>query len=246
VGHCHANGVAHRDLKLENIFLDGDDNVKLGDFGFSCEMKGGETLKESLGSPNYAAPELLRKKCEYEGSGVDVWSCGVILYALLCSELPFDEEPISALFRKIKAGSYSVPHFLTDEAQDLIAKMLVVDATSRIAIEGIKGHPWFTKDLPADLFEKTAEEQSEVEENTRDECEENKRSLEAEDSIWHQTVSTLLDFTMSVASASHSVVSALLPTSSKSPSTISLVASEKLLQKLTARCSNSPSIEIIL
>lgn len=81
--------MAHRDLKLENILLDSGLNPKIADFGLSNLMKDGKFLKTSCGSPNYAAPEILQHK-EYEGTSVDVWSCGIILYTLLFRVLPFD------------------------------------------------------------------------------------------------------------------------------------------------------------
>jgi 5'-AMP-activated protein kinase catalytic alpha subunit len=93
--------VVHRDLKPENLLLDSDKHVKIADFGLSNMMHDGSFLKTSCGSPNYAAPEVITGKL-YAGPEVDVWSCGVILYALLCGKLPFDEETIPTLFKKIK------------------------------------------------------------------------------------------------------------------------------------------------
>ncbi|KAM3313953.1 hypothetical protein ACQJBY_033066 [Aegilops geniculata] len=101
VEYCHRNMVAHRDLKPENLLLDSKYNVKLADFGLSNVMHDGHFLKTSCGSPNYAAPEVISGKL-YAGPEVDVWSCGVILYALLCGTLPFDDDNIPKLFKKIK------------------------------------------------------------------------------------------------------------------------------------------------
>jgi 5'-AMP-activated protein kinase catalytic alpha subunit len=75
--------------------------IKIADFGLSNLMKDGKYLKTSCGSPNYAAPEVVSGKL-YCGADADVWSCGVILYALLAGQLPFDEEVLPALFKKIK------------------------------------------------------------------------------------------------------------------------------------------------
>jgi 5'-AMP-activated protein kinase catalytic alpha subunit len=97
---AHFNLVAHRDLKPENILLDSGFNVKIADFGLSNLMKDGKFLKTSCGSLNYAAPEILLHK-NYEGTSVDVWSCGIILYTLLFGALPFDEEVVSILYKKI-------------------------------------------------------------------------------------------------------------------------------------------------
>ncbi|PNX72559.1 SNF1-related protein kinase catalytic subunit alpha KIN10, partial [Trifolium pratense] len=101
VEYCHRNMVVHRDLKPENLLLDSKWSVKIADFGLSNIMRDGHFLKTSCGSPNYAAPEVISGKL-YAGPEVDVWSCGVILYALLCGTLPFDDENIPNLFKKIK------------------------------------------------------------------------------------------------------------------------------------------------
>lgn len=148
IAHCHAQGVVHRDLKPENILMDADNNVKIADFGLSSQWKKGELLTESCGSPNYAAPELLSKGCKYEGPEVDVWSCGVVLYTLLCGCLPFDDESIPALFKKIKQGQYTIPGYISPDAKDLIIKILTVDPASRISLQEIREHAWL-KDEPA-------------------------------------------------------------------------------------------------
>ncbi|KAL8248752.1 hypothetical protein R6Q59_005620 [Mikania micrantha] len=84
----------------------------------------------------------------YAGPEVDVWSCGVILYALLCGTLPFDDENIPNLFKKIKGGIYTLPSHLSPGARDLIPRMLVVDPMKRITIPEIRVHPWFQAHLP--------------------------------------------------------------------------------------------------
>lgn len=104
VEYCHHHMVVHRDLKPENLLLDKNLNVKIADFGLSNVMTDGQFLKTSCGSPNYAAPEVIRGN-HYAGPEVDVWSCGVILFALLCGTLPFDDENIPNLFKKIKGCS---------------------------------------------------------------------------------------------------------------------------------------------
>ncbi|KAJ4991611.1 hypothetical protein SVAN01_02992 [Stagonosporopsis vannaccii] len=110
-------------------------------------MTDGNFLKTSCGSPNYAAPEVISGKL-YAGPEVDVWSCGVILYVLLVGRLPFDDEYIPSLFKKIAAGNYSIPNYLSPGAVSLIKKMLMVNPVHRITIGEIRMDPWFTKDLP--------------------------------------------------------------------------------------------------
>jgi len=161
VDHCHRRGVAHRDLKPENIFLDKDKNVKLGDFGLSGEIREGEFLTESCGSLNYAAPELLHKSCAYKGPEVDVWACGIVLFALLSNMLPFDSHSSQDLARKIRRGRYVVPGFVSAGAKDLISRMLTIDVEKRASIEEIREHQWFKADLPAQLFERPAESEPE-------------------------------------------------------------------------------------
>ncbi|VAH21624.1 unnamed protein product [Triticum turgidum subsp. durum] len=147
VEYCHRNMVVHRDLKPENLLLDSKCNVKIADFGLSNVMRDGHFLKTSCGSPNYAAPEVISGKL-YAGPEVDVWSCGVILYALLCGTLPFDDENIPNLFKKIKGGIYTLPSHLSPLARDLIPRMLVVDPMKRITIREIREHSWFKARLP--------------------------------------------------------------------------------------------------
>ncbi|KAG7543881.1 Protein kinase domain [Arabidopsis thaliana x Arabidopsis arenosa] len=151
VEYCHRNMIVHRDLKPENMLLDSKCNIKIVDFGLSNVMHDGHFLKTSCGSPNYAAPEVISGK-PYSGPEVDIWSCGVILYALLCGTLPFDDENIPTLFDKIKKGMYTLPDHLSYVARDLIPRMLMVDPLMRISITEIRQHPWFNNHLPFYLY----------------------------------------------------------------------------------------------
>lgn len=146
VEYCHRHKIVHRDLKPENLLLDDNLNVKIADFGLSNFMSDGNFLKTSCGSPNYAAPEVISGKL-YAGPEVDVWSCGVILYVMLCGRLPFDDEFIPALFKKISNGVYTIPNYLSPGAKNLLTRMLVVNPLNRITIHEIMQDPWFTTNI---------------------------------------------------------------------------------------------------
>ena len=108
IEYSHKLKIVHRDLKPENVLLDNDLNVKIADFGLSSEIKDGDFLKTSCGSPNYAAPEVIRGGF-YTGPEIDVWSCGVILYVMLCGRLPFEDEDVQTLFTKISRKFHAFP-----------------------------------------------------------------------------------------------------------------------------------------
>ncbi|EFN76829.1 5'-AMP-activated protein kinase catalytic subunit alpha-2 [Harpegnathos saltator] len=131
------------------------------DYCLSNMMMDGEFLRTSCGSPNYAAPEVISGKL-YAGPEVDIWSCGVILYALLCGTLPFDDEHVPTLFRKIKSGIFPIPEYLNKSVISLLCHMLQVDPMRRATIEDIKKHEWFQKDLPSYLFPSPVEQDSSV------------------------------------------------------------------------------------
>lgn len=110
-------------------------------------MKDSLALKTACGSPNYAAPEVISGR-SYGGVEVDIWSLGVILYAMVCGSSPFDDESMAALFAKIKEGKYYMPNIISTDVQDLINRMLQPNPVKRITMREIKEHPWYLKDLP--------------------------------------------------------------------------------------------------
>lgn len=146
MSHIHARGVAHRDLKLENVLFDDFGNLKVADFGLCNVMKEEKSLKTACGSPDYAAPEIIRH-LPYDGAKADAWSCGVILFAMLTAMLPFDEESQSRLFERIIKGDFSFPTSvaLTSEVKDLVTSLLTVDPNQRISVSEIFEHPWMTQ-----------------------------------------------------------------------------------------------------
>lgn len=113
IEYIHKLGIVHRDLKPENILLDDYKNIKIIDFGLSNLYKEGETLKTACGSPCYASPEMILGR-RYFGLGSDIWSSGVVLYAMVCGYLPFEDKDTSKLYKKIKAADYSCPSFVSD------------------------------------------------------------------------------------------------------------------------------------
>ncbi|NXG96626.1 AAPK1 kinase, partial [Loxia leucoptera] len=151
VDYCHRHMVVHRDLKPENVLLDAHMNAKIADFGLSNMMSDGEFLRTSCGSPNYAAPEVISGRL-YAGPEVDIWSSGVILYALLCGTLPFDDDHVPTLFKKICDGIFYTPQYLNPSVSSLLKYMLQVDPMKRATIRNIREHEWFKQDLPKYLF----------------------------------------------------------------------------------------------
>ncbi|KAH9027927.1 kinase-like domain-containing protein [Lactarius hengduanensis] len=149
INYCHRFNIAHRDLKPENLLLDQDKNIKVADFGMAAWQMNNTSglLRTACGSPHYAAPEVIEGRA-YNGSSSDIWSCGVILFALLAGRLPFDDEDLHTLLEKVKIGSYDMPQAIDKRAQDLIARMLEKDVRKRITIEQILAHPFFTMHPP--------------------------------------------------------------------------------------------------
>ncbi|XP_062268514.1 5'-AMP-activated protein kinase catalytic subunit alpha-1 [Platichthys flesus] len=151
VDYCHRHMVVHRDLKPENVLLDAHMNAKIADFGLSNMMSDGEFLRTSCGSPNYAAPEVISGRL-YAGPEVDIWSSGVILYALLCGTLPFDDDHVPTLFKKICDGIFFTPTYLNASVISLLKHMLQVDPMKRATIKDIREDDWFKQELPKYLF----------------------------------------------------------------------------------------------
>lgn len=151
--YCYDHGVAHRDLKPENILVDEQGNVRLCDFGLAgtysegVDMKGEPLLMSTFcGSPNYAAPEIVLAR-PYDPRQRDVWSLGIILYAMVTGCLPFSDENINVLFALIARGTYQFPEgmVLDLDVLDLISRMLVVDPSHRITFAEMRLHPAFAR-----------------------------------------------------------------------------------------------------
>ena len=157
IDHCHTRGVVHRDLKCENLLLDSHMRLKISDFGFARKYNG--NLRTFCGSFAYAAPEVILGN-PYNGPLADIWSMGVILYAMVTGRLPFKDTSTSVLMADIAAGvKFSSRH--TDKLRSLVTKILTFLPHDRADMALIQGHPWInvplTLNFPsADEKEKTS------------------------------------------------------------------------------------------
>ena len=142
VEYLHNQGIIHRDLKPENLLLDEKNQIKISDFGLSTFFTKDNFLQTACGTPSYAPPEML-EGLQYNGEASDIWSCGIILYAMLCGSLPFTESKEDIIVEKIKKHEYKIPDYLSKEAQDILNHILKINPIERYTIESIKKHPWF-------------------------------------------------------------------------------------------------------
>lgn len=151
VGYCHSQGIYHRDLKPENLLVDENGDLKVSDFGLSAMVNVANIpttttglLHTLCGTPAYVAPEILAKK-GYEGSKVDVWSCGVVLYVLTAGYLPFHHPNLMAMYRKIYRGEYKCPKWMSSDLKRFLSRLLHTDPNVRITVNAILRDPWFAE-----------------------------------------------------------------------------------------------------
>ncbi|XP_047319415.1 phosphoenolpyruvate carboxylase kinase 1-like [Impatiens glandulifera] len=149
IAYCHRKGIAHRDIKPDNILFDDRNTLKLADFGSAVCFREGEKMTGVVGTPYYVAPEVLtgRNYCEK----VDVWSAGVILYIMLAGVAPFHGDSPAEIFEAVLRGNLRFPiryfHSVTPEAKDLLRRMIRKDISSRFSAEEVLRHPWLTSSL---------------------------------------------------------------------------------------------------
>lgn len=146
--YMHENNVIHRDLKLGNVMLDDNMNLKVGDFGLAAQLVyEGERKKTVCGTPNYIAPEILLNGNNGVGHSfeVDVWSIGVILYTLLVGEPPFQTQDVKATYNRIKQCRYSFPVGCTvpEAAKSLVNRILQSNPDQRPTLMEIRADPFF-------------------------------------------------------------------------------------------------------
>ncbi|CAI8611391.1 unnamed protein product [Vicia faba] len=166
VDFCHSRGVYHRDLKPENLLLDEDGNLKVSDFGlstFSEHLRQDGLLHTTCGTPAYVSPEVIAKK-GYDGAKADIWSCGVILYVLLAGFLPFQDDNLVAMYKKIYRSDFKCPPWFSLDARRLITKLLDPNPNSRITISQIMDSCWFKKPVPKSVARRKKEKEEEEEE----------------------------------------------------------------------------------
>jgi len=170
IKYMHAKGIIHRDLKMGNIFLDKYMNAKIGDFGLAALLLTGKDMQVMrrttlCGTPNYIAPEILEKGKKGHDHQVDIWSLGVIVYAMLTSKPPFQSSTTDEIYRRARDRDYEWPSpetsqkYISQEAKNLVAMMLE-DAELRPDPDTIVGHPFFTSGympLPSDMTSKLRE-----------------------------------------------------------------------------------------
>ncbi|KAK4783055.1 hypothetical protein SAY86_007429 [Trapa natans] len=144
---CHESGVSHRDMKPQNILLDGEGNIKISDFGLSAlpeQLRDDGLLHTACGTPAFTAPEVVARR-GYSGPKADAWSCGVILYMLLCGSLPFDDRNLVSMYKKIAKRDYQFPNWVSKPARYVIKQLLDPNPSSRMSLETLLGTAWFKK-----------------------------------------------------------------------------------------------------
>ena len=155
INYIHSKNIVHRDIKLDNVLIDLNNNIKLCDFGVGKMVHEKEVLSDQCGTPAYIAPEILVNK-GYNGFGVDVWSSGVVLYTMLSGNVPFKANNLNDLQNMIITGSFQEINGISKECNDLLHKLLQINPKKRITVEEALNHPWLkgNEDNKLTLFTK--------------------------------------------------------------------------------------------
>lgn len=165
LSYIHNLGVAHRDVKLENILVTADDDAKLTDFGLCKQAIGDNPMMTTCGTLVYAAPEIIREE-PYNGMKADIWSAGIVLYAMVANHFPWivdvrlpPDKLMSETTRQILECNVDLPDGISTDLQSLLSSILVIDADERPSAEDILQHPWF------DGMDESEDEDSEPDQN---------------------------------------------------------------------------------
>ncbi len=140
--YLHSQNITHRDIKIDNMLLDRNGDLKLVDFGLSTKYKDNELLNQPCGTVVYAAPEVLQGK-EYHGMLCDVWSSGIVLFGMLSGYLPFSDNDDEVNKKNILKGVIDYPKFISPFVKDLLKKMLEINPIKRFTLKDILEHKWF-------------------------------------------------------------------------------------------------------
>lgn len=147
VSYCHSRGVFHRDLKPENMLVDENGDLKVSDFGLSAlteQIRPDGLLHTLCGTPAYVAPEILSRR-GYDGTRIDVWSCGIVLFVLTAGFLPFNDPNLMNMYRKIYKGEFRCPKWMSPDLKRFLSRLLDTNPNTRITINEIERDPWFEK-----------------------------------------------------------------------------------------------------
>jgi serine/threonine protein kinase len=148
IAYCHSFSVAHRDLKPENILICKFPHIKVADFGICGFISPHKLMDTFYGSPCYCSPECLCH-IHYDGKKSDIWSLGVLLFAMVTGELPWNTQNATLMSQQIVRGMYTIPYPISRECRDLISSMMKVDPRDRLTIEQVLNHPWLKTSWPS-------------------------------------------------------------------------------------------------
>ena len=140
--YLHSQNIAHRDVKIDNMLLDKNMDLKLVDFGLSTKYSDENLLDQPCGTVVYAAPEVLEGN-EYHGMLADVWSSGIVLYGMASGYLPFSDKDDEVNKKDVLEGKIDIPEFFSPLLKDLLKHMLDINPITRYTLQEIKQHPWF-------------------------------------------------------------------------------------------------------